>query len=75
MEESGKRLFQIPLLIMANKADMKDALTASEIHLSLGLDMIRNRSWHIVATCAITGQGLVGGIDWLATNIKALDQA
>ncbi|KAI1729080.1 ADP-ribosylation factor family domain-containing protein [Ditylenchus destructor] len=59
-----------PLLILANKSDLKDALSASEVHLSLGLDLIRNRNWHIVPTCALTGQGLVGGIDWLSNNIK-----
>uniref|UniRef100_A0A915CMU4 ADP-ribosylation factor-like protein 6 n=1 Tax=Ditylenchus dipsaci TaxID=166011 RepID=A0A915CMU4_9BILA len=61
---------RVPLLIFANKADLKDALSASEVHLSLGLDLIRNRNWHIVSSCALTGQGLVGGIDWLANNIK-----
>jgi signal recognition particle receptor subunit beta len=55
---------------MANKADLKDAISASEIHLSLGLDLIRNRSWHIVATCALKGQGLVAGIEWLSVKIK-----
>ncbi|CAK5073638.1 unnamed protein product [Meloidogyne enterolobii] len=61
-----------PLLIFANKSDVRDAVPASEIHLNLGLDLIRNRNWHIVSTCALTGQGLVGGIDWLANNIKQL---
>ncbi|KAL3079042.1 hypothetical protein niasHS_014824 [Heterodera schachtii] len=61
-----------PLLILANKSDLKDAVPATEIHLNLGLDLIRNRSWHIVSTCALTGSGLVEGIDWLANNIKQL---
>uniref|UniRef100_A0A914H246 ADP-ribosylation factor-like protein 6 n=1 Tax=Globodera rostochiensis TaxID=31243 RepID=A0A914H246_GLORO len=61
-----------PLLILANKSDLKDAVPASEIHLNLGLDLIRNRNWHIVSTCALTGSGLVEGIDWLANNIKQL---
>ncbi|KAF7629908.1 hypothetical protein Mgra_00009097 [Meloidogyne graminicola] len=61
-----------PLLIFANKSDVRDSVPASEIHLNLGLDLIRNRNWHIVSTCALTGQGLDGGIDWLANNIKQL---
>lgn len=32
---------QTPLLILANKADLKDAVPAAEIHLNLGLDLIR----------------------------------
>uniref|UniRef100_A0A183C6E6 ADP-ribosylation factor-like protein 6 n=1 Tax=Globodera pallida TaxID=36090 RepID=A0A183C6E6_GLOPA len=61
-----------PLLILANKSDLKDAVPATEIHLNLGLDLIRNRNWHIISTCALTGSGLVEGIDWLANNIKQL---
>ena len=34
-------LFQTPLLILANKTDLKDAVPAAEIHLNLGLDLIR----------------------------------
>jgi len=61
---------KVPLLVMANKADLKEAITVSEIHLGLGLDLIRNRDWNIVSSCGLTGQGLVTGIDWLCTNIK-----
>jgi signal recognition particle receptor subunit beta len=56
---------QVPLLILANKSDLKESLTASEVHVNLGLDLIRNRNWHIASSCALTGQGLVGGLDWL----------
>ena len=63
-------LIQVPLLILANKADQKDALSSADVHLSLGLDMIRNRNWHIVSTCALTGQGLLPAIEWLGANIK-----
>uniref|UniRef100_A0AC34Q6F3 ADP-ribosylation factor-like protein 6 n=1 Tax=Panagrolaimus sp. JU765 TaxID=591449 RepID=A0AC34Q6F3_9BILA len=66
---------KVPLLILANKADQKDALTSADVHLSLGLDMIRNRNWHIVSTCALTGQGLMPAIEWLGANIKLFLEA
>jgi hypothetical protein len=42
----------------------------NEINLSLGLDLIRNQNWNILQSCALTGQGLVAGIDWLSETIK-----
>lgn len=41
-------LIKIPLLILANKSDLKDSVNLSEMHSNLGLDLIRNRSWNIV---------------------------
>uniref|UniRef100_A0A0N4ZXF1 ADP-ribosylation factor-like protein 6 n=1 Tax=Parastrongyloides trichosuri TaxID=131310 RepID=A0A0N4ZXF1_PARTI len=61
---------KIPILIFSNKVDEKDALTASEVSQSLGLDLIRTRDWHIESCCALTGEGLESGISWLSTNIQ-----
>ncbi|KAI6215363.1 ADP-ribosylation factor-like protein 6 [Aphelenchoides besseyi] len=66
---------KIPVLIFANKVDQKNALSSNELNLSLGLDLIRNHDWNIVQTCALTGQGLIAGIDWLADSIKTLERA
>ncbi|OAY74091.1 ADP-ribosylation factor, partial [Ananas comosus] len=38
----------------------------------LGLYDLRNRIWHIQGTCALTGDGLYEGMDWLATTLKRL---
>ncbi|CAJ0942459.1 unnamed protein product, partial [Mesorhabditis belari] len=61
---------KIPLLVLANKMDEKDALSSAEISTSLGLDLIRGRPWHIACTCALTGAGLTAALEWLSTNIK-----
>uniref|UniRef100_A0A914WEG3 ADP-ribosylation factor-like protein 6 n=1 Tax=Plectus sambesii TaxID=2011161 RepID=A0A914WEG3_9BILA len=61
---------KMPLLLFANKMDEKGALSAVEVTQSLGIDLIRGRSWHIVASCAVTGEGLVEGTDWLSGKIK-----
>ncbi|CAJ0578789.1 unnamed protein product, partial [Mesorhabditis spiculigera] len=61
---------KIPILVLANKMDEKDAMTSAEITSSLGLDMVRGRAWHIASTCALTGAGLPAALEWLSTNIK-----
>lgn len=45
------------LLVMANKQDLKGALTAAQISEGLGLTDLKDREWQILATSALTGQG------------------
>ena len=52
------------LLILANKQDLPDALTPASISETLLLTDIKNRSWSIQKTSAITGEGLDIGFDW-----------
>jgi ADP-ribosylation factor-like protein 6 len=61
---------KIPLLLFANKMDEKGGLSPVEVSQALGLDTIRGRSWHISASCAITGEGLDDGITWLSAHVK-----
>eukprot|EP00003_Mantamonas_plastica_P006893 TRINITY_DN156_c0_g1_i1.p1 TRINITY_DN156_c0_g1~~TRINITY_DN156_c0_g1_i1.p1 ORF type:complete len:194 (+),score=72.99 TRINITY_DN156_c0_g1_i1:34-582(+) len=58
------------LLVFANKQDLPDAMTASEITEQLGIDKMSNRDWYIQATCATSGDGLYEGLDWLADQLK-----
>jgi ADP-ribosylation factor protein 1 len=44
-----------PLLILCNKQDLPDAMNTAEITDRLGLHGLRNRTWYIQPTCAITG--------------------
>lgn len=60
----------MPLLIFANKMDEKGSLAPGEISQALSLDLIRSRSWHIGASCALTGDGLQDGVEWLSIKIK-----
>ncbi|KAF4721598.1 ADP-ribosylation factor-like protein 5B, partial [Perkinsus olseni] len=57
------------ILVFANKSDIQGARTAEEICKDLDLTSIRGHSWHIQACCAITGEGLAEGMDWLANEI------
>ncbi|KAG7862970.1 hypothetical protein KL939_000289 [Ogataea angusta] len=56
------------LLVFANKQDQPGALTAAEVSKALGLVDLKDRSWSIVASSAIKGEGLSEGLDWLIDN-------
>ncbi|KAL0245125.1 hypothetical protein GEMRC1_009205 [Eukaryota sp. GEM-RC1] len=56
------------LLIFANKQDLPNAMTPSELADKLELDSLRN-TWFIQPTCALNGDGLFTGLDWLSSNV------
>lgn len=58
------------LLVFANKQDLPNSMSVSEITDKLGLHSLRQRRWYIQATCATAGQGLYEGLDWLSSNIS-----
>ncbi|XP_053740026.1 ADP-ribosylation factor 1 [Synchiropus splendidus] len=58
------------LLVFANKQDLPNAMSTSEITEKLKLPTLRNRHWYIQSTCATTGDGLYEGLDWLSAQLK-----
>ena len=46
------------------------AMNAAEVCDKLGLHGLHDRTWYIQATCAISGDGLDEGLDWLKRAIK-----
>ncbi|RYR58992.1 hypothetical protein Ahy_A05g024842 isoform B [Arachis hypogaea] len=58
------------ILVFANKQDLRGAMTPMEVCEGLGLFDLKNRKWHIQGTCALKGDGLYEGLDWLATTLK-----
>ena len=58
------------VLILANKQDIRDAMTSAEISRQLSLTSIKDQAWHIQACCALTGEGLYQGLDWIASRVK-----
>lgn len=80
MEETGvelqqlldeERLGRVPLLIMANKQDLLNALSPSEISSELSLDQLRDRTVQILPCSAMTGEGLQEGMEWIVEQINA----
>ena len=58
------------LLVFANKQDIKNSMTSAEISQQLNLTSIKDHAWHIQACCALTGEGLYQGLEWIVSNIK-----
>ncbi|XP_056273114.1 ADP-ribosylation factor 5-like [Pseudoliparis swirei] len=58
------------LLVFANKQDLPNAFSVSELTDKLGLQSIRNKTWHIESTCATQGTGLYEGLDWLSKELS-----
>jgi small GTP-binding protein len=62
-----------PLLIMANKQDHSARVGSMSIETiidHLKLQSIRERSWYIQGTSAVTSEGIYEGIHWLKTQLS-----
>jgi ADP-ribosylation factor-like protein 2 len=67
-----ERLAGATLLIFANKQDIDGALNSKEIAQVLELETnesFKKRHWSIQSCSAVTGEGLVSGMDWMVEDI------
>ncbi|KAF2905035.1 hypothetical protein ILUMI_01136 [Ignelater luminosus] len=64
-----EELRDVVLLILANKQDLPNVMSAGELTEKLHLNELRNRKWFIQATCAKQGNGLYEGLDWLSNEL------
>lgn len=56
----------VPVLVVANKQDLRHALTPAEIERGLALkELGAGVAWHLQPTCAIIGDGLHEGLETL----------
>ncbi|KAL9658288.1 hypothetical protein ABK040_015608 [Willaertia magna] len=60
------------LLIFGNKQDLPGALNEAELIDKLHLHKLKQVNWFIQPCCAISGQGLVEGFDWLYVQLKKI---
>ncbi|CAB1422051.1 unnamed protein product [Pleuronectes platessa] len=58
----------VALLVLANKQDLPRAMSVSDITTALSLSGI-SQPWVVQASCAVSGAGLVQGLDWLSTQV------
>ncbi len=70
LHDNDHKLDNVALLIYANKQDLPDALSFSEIEDELDLKSIKDREWFIQPSCAMTKEGLYDGFEWLSTVIS-----
>ena len=61
------------LLIFANKQDLAGAINSDGISqvLELGSDQFKSRHWQIHPCSAVTGDGLIEGMDWIVNDISS----
>lgn len=63
------------LLVLCNKQDVPNVLTPAEITEKLRLHTVcRDRKWFVQGCCALTGDGLWEGFDWLSQASRAEQQ-
>ena len=62
------------VLVYANKQDMKGVIEKEDIPELLGLNQL-DVAWKIQPTCAISGDGLESGLDWLTRETIKSEKA
>jgi len=67
-EDLGRK--SVPILFLANKMDVDEALDTVSCSKALGLDDIRDRRWQIYSSNAVTGEGLNDAIGWFTDELK-----
>jgi len=65
-----EELSHAAFLIYANKQDVKGSLSPATISKELNLTSLRTQRWQIQPCCALTGEGLFQGLEWIVSLIK-----
>jgi len=63
-------LRNVPLLVLANKQDIPNTISTSELSERLGLYGMSNRPWNVLGSCAVTGEGVQEAMEWLENEIR-----
>ena len=68
-----EKLAGATLLVFANKQDLSGAFAHDDIATALELPRLcgDKRHWKIVSCSAVTGAGLIDGIDWMVSDISS----
>lgn len=61
------------VLIYANKQDVAGAMSVQELSEGLDLVGVKSHNWHVQASCALTGEGLLDGLQWVAEELRRKD--
>jgi len=60
----------VPILFLANKMDVDEAIDCKACSEALGLSDIGDRHWKIFPSNGLTGEGLGDAIDWFTDELK-----
>eukprot|EP00462_Mataza_sp_D1_P000758 CAMPEP_0175095352 /NCGR_PEP_ID=MMETSP0086_2-20121207/4104_1 /TAXON_ID=136419 /ORGANISM="Unknown Unknown, Strain D1" /LENGTH=184 /DNA_ID=CAMNT_0016368583 /DNA_START=19 /DNA_END=573 /DNA_ORIENTATION=+ len=67
----NEKLSTVPILILANKQDLHNSLSAKDIAQELNLVNIRDRPWQINGVSAKTGEGLDDAFKWVVETVNS----
>jgi ADP-ribosylation factor-like protein 5B len=67
---ASEELRKAAILIYANKQDVKGCMTPAEISEKLNLSAIKKHRHQIQSCCALTGEGLCTGLEWIVQQLK-----
>lgn len=70
LEQAAVAERPVPLLVFANKMDLRGAMEPVECMAGLGLQGITTKPWHIQASDARAGTGLEEGMRWLTAHCE-----
>ena len=58
------------VLVFANKQDLPNAMTVSQVTERMGMQALRGRQWMVQAASAKTGEGIYEGMEWLSNTLN-----
>jgi ADP-ribosylation factor protein 1 len=58
------------LLVFANKQDLPNAASVTEVTVSLELNTLRNRQWFVCGGYGLVKDCFAGGLDWIRTAMQ-----
>ncbi|CAF3537595.1 unnamed protein product [Rotaria socialis] len=67
---SDEHMSTVPVVIIANKADLPTAAKPSELIEKLNLHSLSRRRWFVQSACALNGDGIVEAMQQLSKMIK-----
>ena len=67
---ASEEMKAVPVLVLANKQDLPQAATPSEVADCLGLPKFVGRQWHVQGTSATIGEGVLEGMQELCGLVK-----
>lgn len=58
------------VLVLANKQDTHNALSADKVGETMQMSAIRKQQWYLQPCSAVTGSGLYEGLDWMQKTLR-----
>lgn len=64
-----QNLKDVPILVLANKQDVKGAMNEEQISKQYSLHEIKDHSWRLQMCSALEGVGINEALDWLTDEL------